>query len=126
MSVWFSQILTQAEDRAHRIGQEDSVLIEYLVAPGTVDDILWPMISNKLDILNKAGLSKDNFREADVEILKKKERTDISNFFPAAAGAVPTVEEKEFTDLFSDEFQDESAALGPPQNVLVSKNSNLV
>ncbi len=35
------QILVQAEDRCHRIGQEDSVNVHYLVAPGTADDYIW-------------------------------------------------------------------------------------
>ena len=26
--------------------------------------MIWPMISKKLDVLNKAGLSKDNFEKA--------------------------------------------------------------
>ena len=29
---------------------------------GTADDELWPMIQKKLDVLNKVGLSKDNFQ----------------------------------------------------------------
>ncbi len=45
-----------------RIGQTDSVTVQYLVAKGTADDELWPMIQKKLDVLNKAGLSKDNFQ----------------------------------------------------------------
>jgi len=57
--------LTQAEDRAHRIGQRDSVVVEYLIAKGTADDELWTMIKGKLDVLNQAGLSKDNFNEVD-------------------------------------------------------------
>ena len=57
--------MTQAEDRVHRIGQADHVLVQYLVARGTSDDIMWPMLQAKLDTLNKAGLSKDDFREAD-------------------------------------------------------------
>ena len=58
-------VLTQAEDRAHRIGQTDSVTIQYLVALNTADDKLWPMIQKKLDVLNEAGLSKDNFSKSD-------------------------------------------------------------
>ena len=58
------QVLTQAEDRAHRIGQQDSVVVQYLVARNTADDYLWPLVQSKLDILSKAGLSKDNFHEA--------------------------------------------------------------
>lgn len=53
--------MTQAEDRVHRIGQQDSVLVQYLLAIGTADDYLWAMVKSKLETLNQAGLSKDNF-----------------------------------------------------------------
>ncbi|VVC28544.1 Helicase superfamily 1/2, ATP-binding domain,Helicase, C-terminal,P-loop containing nucleoside [Cinara cedri] len=59
---WNPGILTQAEDRAHRIGQAETVTIQYLLAKGTADDHLWPLIQSKLNVLNKAGLSKDNFK----------------------------------------------------------------
>ena len=58
-------VLTQAEDRAHRIGQKDSVLIQYLLASKTVDDHIWPLINSKFKVLNKVGLTKDNFSEAN-------------------------------------------------------------
>ena len=47
------------------IGQTASVIVRYLVATGTADDHLWTLISQKLDVLNKAGLSKDNFMDKD-------------------------------------------------------------
>ncbi|KAL8183092.1 UNVERIFIED_CONTAM: hypothetical protein K2H54_015519 [Gekko kuhli] len=60
---WNPGILMQAEDRAHRIGQTSSVDIHYLVAKGTADDYLWPMIQEKIKVLGEAGLSEANFSE---------------------------------------------------------------
>ncbi|KAI5750295.1 hypothetical protein M8J76_014421 [Diaphorina citri] len=76
-------ILTQAEDRAHRIGQQDSVLIQYLVAKQTADDYLWPLVMTKLDVLNRAGLSKDNFQAADTTAhnFEDPSQKNISDYF---------------------------------------------
>ena len=78
---WNPGILTQAEDRAHRIGQTDSVIVQYLVAKDTADDVLWPMIQQKLDVLNKAGLSKDNFEESEAKIMEDSRQKKIDGFF---------------------------------------------
>ncbi|XP_041057133.1 SWI/SNF-related matrix-associated actin-dependent regulator of chromatin subfamily A-like protein 1 isoform X2 [Carcharodon carcharias] len=59
------KILFQAEDRAHRIGQSNCVDIHYLVARGTADDYLWPIIQEKVKILGEAGLSENNFSETE-------------------------------------------------------------
>ncbi|KAM6152908.1 SWI/SNF-related matrix-associated actin-dependent regulator of chromatin subfamily A-like protein 1 [Erethizon dorsatum] len=60
---WNPGVLIQAEDRVHRIGQTSSVGIHYLVARGTADDYLWPLIQEKIKILGEAGLSETNFSE---------------------------------------------------------------
>ncbi|NXU47291.1 SMAL1 protein, partial [Turnix velox] len=60
---WNPGVLIQAEDRAHRIGQTSSVNVHYLVAKGTADDFLWPMIQDKIEVLGQAGLSETNFSE---------------------------------------------------------------
>lgn len=60
---WNPGVLIQAEDRVHRISQTRSVGIHYLVARGTADDYLWPLIQEKIKILGEAGLSETNFSE---------------------------------------------------------------
>ena len=62
-----------AEDRAHRIGQRDSVLVQYLLAGGTSDDHVWDMLGRKLNVLGQVGLasaSDQSFRGADMEYQK--------------------------------------------------------
>lgn len=71
------QELTQAEDRAHRIGQRDTVCVEYLIAKGTADDNLWALVESKLKVLNSVGLSKDSFRSAGTERLPDKHQPTI-------------------------------------------------
>lgn len=64
---WNPGILCQAEDRAHRIGQDENVVIQYLVAKQTVDDYLWPLIQEKMNVLNEAGLDQEfSFKDIDV------------------------------------------------------------
>lgn len=58
---WNPSTLAQAESRAHRIGQEGDVVVRYLLAKGTADDIIWTMLQNKQNILNKAGLCNEDF-----------------------------------------------------------------
>ncbi|XP_018596903.1 SWI/SNF-related matrix-associated actin-dependent regulator of chromatin subfamily A-like protein 1 isoform X1 [Scleropages formosus] len=61
---WNPGVLIQAEDRVHRIGQTSNVDIHYLVARGTADDYLWPLIQEKMDVLKQAGLSESNLMES--------------------------------------------------------------
>ncbi|XP_060875575.1 SWI/SNF-related matrix-associated actin-dependent regulator of chromatin subfamily A-like protein 1 [Metopolophium dirhodum] len=80
---WNPGILTQAEDRAHRIGQAETVTIQYLLAKGTADDHIWPLIQFKLSVLNKAGLSKDNFKDDSTTVINcstKSKQMNILDF----------------------------------------------
>ncbi|KAL7675063.1 hypothetical protein ACOME3_001331 [Neoechinorhynchus agilis] len=52
---WNPGLLIQAEDRAHRIGQQNTVKVKYLLAKGTVDDLMWPLVHRKLQILTSVG-----------------------------------------------------------------------
>eukprot|EP00051_Salpingoeca_urceolata_P018895 m.269365 g.269365 ORF g.269365 m.269365 type:complete len:1204 (+) comp19302_c0_seq2:210-3821(+) len=51
---WTPGIIEQAEDRAHRIGQQNSVNVHFLVAPGTLDDVLYRMLNSKLANVSRA------------------------------------------------------------------------
>lgn len=63
--------MCQAEDRVHRIGQDNNVTIQYLVAKQTADDYLWPLIQRKMNVLNEVGLDQD-FCLQDIDISKQE------------------------------------------------------
>lgn len=44
---WTPAMNEQAEDRAHRIGQRDSVFVEYIIAPETMDELILDTIMRK-------------------------------------------------------------------------------
>ncbi|NXW48589.1 SMAL1 protein, partial [Nyctiprogne leucopyga] len=88
---WNPGVLIQAEDRAHRIGQTSSVNIHYLVARGTADDYLWPMIQEKIKVLGEAGLSETNFSET----------AESTNYCPKA-----DPKQKTIYDLFQRTFSE--------------------
>ncbi|NXM40842.1 SMAL1 protein, partial [Gymnorhina tibicen] len=88
---WNPGILIQAEDRAHRIGQTSSVNVHYLVAKGTADDYLWPMIQDKIKVLGEAGLSETNFSET----------AESTNYYPK-----PDPKQNTIYDLFQKTFSE--------------------
>lgn len=107
------QILSQAESRAHRIGQEQQVVVKYLLAPGTADDSIWPLLQNKQKILGEAGLSKDNFDNVTVhkqstdgavslnKSVTSENTLDITSYFKS-----PKKSENNSADLFEDGFDE--------------------
>ncbi|XP_055680617.1 SWI/SNF-related matrix-associated actin-dependent regulator of chromatin subfamily A-like protein 1 [Lutzomyia longipalpis] len=58
---WNPSTLAQGESRSHRIGQDGNVVVRYLLAKGTADDIIWQMINQKQNVLNKAGIGNEDF-----------------------------------------------------------------
>lgn len=51
---WVPGNLQQAEDRCHRIGQTDSVNVEYFVLEGSIDAHMAQTVVNKLAVIEKA------------------------------------------------------------------------
>jgi SWI/SNF-related matrix-associated actin-dependent regulator 1 of chromatin subfamily A len=51
---WTPANLSQAEDRAHRIGQRDSVLVQHLVLEGSLDASMARMLIQKQEVIDAA------------------------------------------------------------------------
>lgn len=59
----------QCEDRAHRIGQKDSVSCNYFLGQNTIDEKMYKIIQTKKDIANKATGATDDVEENIVDMV---------------------------------------------------------
>lgn len=60
---WVPANVTQAEDRCHRIGQRDSVLVQHLVLEGSLDARIARVLVEKQDLLDRV-LDRESAEEA--------------------------------------------------------------
>ncbi|CAF4878713.1 unnamed protein product [Pieris macdunnoughi] len=111
---WNPGILTQAESRAHRIGRKGGVCARYLLAHGTVDDHMWPLLQNKLSVLNNVGLSKDTFE--DTTMKHQESKNNITQYLSPARNKndyIPgtnirkNFESVQTSDIHTDNFLDD-------------------
>ncbi|GIM17500.1 hypothetical protein Vretimale_20047 [Volvox reticuliferus] len=63
---WVPGDIQQAEDRCHRIGQHTSVNIHFLLVRGSIDEIMWDTLQNKLDNVGKVLDGSGAFIKVDV------------------------------------------------------------
>lgn len=63
---WTPAIVTQAEDRCHRIGQRDNVLAQHLVLEGSLDSIIARTLVKKQDIFDR---SLDGYTDEPLDLL---------------------------------------------------------
>lgn len=54
--------------------------VVYLVARKTIDELMWPIIKKKLDVLNKAGLSKDSYKNTGNPLDQKEDQMLMDDF----------------------------------------------
>jgi len=93
--------MVQAEDRAHRIGRETDVNIEYLIAKNTADEWIWSLIQKKLETLKGAGLG-NSVAEEKHEDMKQEKVEEIEDGFD---------DDDDFDDLVAQLDNDPTATL---------------
>ena len=50
---WLPDLISQAEDRQHRIGQERTVMVTTMVAPGTLDHTIQKVLRTNIEVLDQ-------------------------------------------------------------------------
>lgn len=76
---WNPSIINQAEARAHRIGQTQTVRVVFLLAPKTADDQIWYKLKEKQKTLEKVGLCEKNEHFVDTKNKSEFSATTVSN-----------------------------------------------
>lgn len=67
---WVPGNLTQAEDRCHRIGQRESVLVQHLVLDGSLDARMAKILVRKQEIIDKALDIEPEEKELAVKVME--------------------------------------------------------
>ncbi|KAL7076057.1 hypothetical protein ACQ4LE_004562 [Meloidogyne hapla] len=78
---WNPSLMIQAEDRAHRVGQRDSVQVQYLIAKNTADILLWDLVGSKLQVLGIVNLANETYHDADKSSKLCTNSQKVTDFF---------------------------------------------
>ena len=74
---WTPALHDQAEDRTHRMGQENAVTCYYLLCPKSIDEDIWNMIEEKRQVVDKASDGRFSSK-TDVANLVKKVKNRVT------------------------------------------------
>lgn len=109
---WVPGNMTQAEDRAHRIGQKDNVDVYHIVLDGSLDSRLAKVLVQKQEVIDQA-LDKGNI-EAEapkmLEPVKAKEEESVED-----SAAAITKNESASKGTTSDDLKKQGEKLTPAQ-----------
>ena len=136
---WTPAMMLQAEDRAHRIGQVNSVNCHYLYGSGTLDDRLYLKLDQKLGIVSEMidGLRKDlevedNLKKGDMGAISMnkilnapKVKSSSSAFHNEKKGSAEKSSEK-ITDFFEVIGQKKSQVQMSSEKAICSINVNTI
>jgi SWI/SNF-related matrix-associated actin-dependent regulator 1 of chromatin subfamily A len=93
--AWVPGDLTQAEDRAHRIGQKGHVLVQHLVIDGSIDAMMAPLLVEKQNRSDQALDREDTELKVKAEeVAREKAKGDVKRKKAKAAVANVTAEQR--------------------------------
>lgn len=83
-SDWVPGNLTQAEDRAHRIGQKDMVMVHQLVVPGSLDEYMSRLVTEKQNIADAAMDRSTTVEAPELSLEERAKREALKPTFTVA------------------------------------------
>lgn len=95
---WVPGNVSQAEDRCHRIGQRNCVLIEHLVLEGSIDARMVHTLVAKQTVLDEA-LDKEPAAEVIVPVAEEERGATESSTRKQIADAASTLTESEISEI---------------------------
>lgn len=87
---WNPGSLLQAEDRAHRIGQRNCILVNYLLAKKTLDESMWRTVRRKLTVVGQSltgRAGRMDAEEGDRNAVSKSSSEGTGTIIGASSGA---------------------------------------
>jgi superfamily II DNA or RNA helicase len=90
---WNPSTHLQCEDRVHRIGQAQPCHIKYLLAEGTSDSVIWPLLQTKLSVTTamfeniSAAAEVHLYDGADKQNVARRDVAAVATAAPGAASA---------------------------------------
>jgi len=113
---WVPGNLTQAEDRCHRIGQRDSVLVQHLVLEGSLDAHMAGILVEKQEVLDKGldrtptGEDRARAEQAVIDAAQRAEEARNAPLIPRREREEPASKE-----VKPSKFKEEGLAMTPSQ-----------
>ncbi|CBZ27387.1 putative DNA helicase [Leishmania mexicana MHOM/GT/2001/U1103] len=98
---WNPSTHLQCEDRVHRIGQAHPCHIKYLLAEGTSDSVIWPLLQTKLSV-TAAMFETSNVTRAEVHLHDGADKQNVArrDVVAATTSSTPSTSQQSTLDQF--------------------------
>lgn len=108
---WVPGNVSQCEDRMHRIGQRESVLIQHLVLEGSLDARMAEVIVDKQEVIDRALDRKTGVTIADAEVAKDEVALVASTAAVPGRGSAAEVQDSATGNMTRERVAEDAAAI---------------